>query len=181
MNNEYGSIVDLSVNNLSESARYHNFTHNEQAVDIIKQLYRDNDICLGELLTTIAINECNLEDILTIIAKIYKKIDDYDLILVRDNDDVAYLADGEKYDLHSNRELYNLIEIYESDDGIRLFQILESSFNEDILKVKMQDKIEADEYGYIKENGIEESSDTYFLTKFNEGFVEYSIVKNNLI
>lgn len=81
-----------------------------------------------------------------------------------------------------NEKIYILCEEYEDDDGIREFSIIATSFNENKCKEKMQEEIKCDKYGLIKENGVEDyESNTHFCTNFNNGFVEYYILEENVI
>lgn len=83
------------------------------------------------------------------------------------------------------KDVYILTEIYEDRDGIREFHILNVGFEPDILIDEMRSKIQEDEYGYIKKNGvyIDQPFNSItdwaeFSTDYNEGFVSYSIQKH---
>lgn len=80
-------------------------------------------------------------------------------------------------------KVHVLCEEYEGDDGIRCFTILGLSHDEDELRNLMHAKIAEDEYGFIAENGVDESElrDNHFITNFNDGFVEYYIVEEEVL
>lgn len=68
-----------------------------------------------------------------------------------------------------------LCEEYESDDGIREFSICAVSADKNQLRRLLAAKIQADEYGFIKEKGVETNDPDHFCTNFEDGFVEYYI------
>lgn len=75
-----------------------------------------------------------------------------------------------------------LCEEYESEDGIREFTILAVSEEEKMLQKLLAAKVEKDEYGFIAKNGISEyDNPNHFLTEFQDGFVEYYILEENVL
>ena len=74
-----------------------------------------------------------------------------------------------------------LCEEYEADDGIREFSVLAVSEDKESLKQLMQAKIQEDEYGYIKSNGVFNQGDTHFTTNFEDGFLEYYILDQDIL
>ena len=74
-----------------------------------------------------------------------------------------------------------LCEEYEADDGIREFSVLAVSEDREALKLLMKAKIQEDEYGYIKTNGVFDQSDLHFTTNFKEGFLEYYILEQDVL
>lgn len=79
-------------------------------------------------------------------------------------------------------ELHVLCEEMEGGDGIREFRILALSHDEDELRALMQAKIKEDEYGLIAKNGVDEDlRDNHFMTNFENGFVEYYIVAQDVL
>lgn len=77
--------------------------------------------------------------------------------------------------------VYCLCEEYEGDDGIREFRILGVSQDKEALRNHMKAIIKSDPYGFVAENGIDTDSDDYFCTKFEAGFVEYSIKEEKVL
>lgn len=76
--------------------------------------------------------------------------------------------------------IYALCEEYEDRDAIRQFTILKISRDENKLKALMQKEIEEDKYGYIKDKGVDDHTDTHFSSNFNDGFVEYYILEEKI-
>lgn len=75
-----------------------------------------------------------------------------------------------------------LCEEYENDDGIRSFTVLAVSEDEEMLQKLLAAKVEKDEYGFIAKNGISEyDNPNHFLTEFQDGFVEYYILEENVL
>ena len=75
-----------------------------------------------------------------------------------------------------------LCEEYENDDGIRSFTVLAVSQDEKMLQKLLAAKVEKDEYGFIAKNGISEyDNPNHFLTEFQDGFVEYYILEENVL
>lgn len=75
-----------------------------------------------------------------------------------------------------------LCEEYESEDGIRSFTVLAVSQDEKMLQKLLAAKVEKDEYGFIAKNGISEyDNPNHFLTEFQDGFVEYYILEENVL
>lgn len=75
-----------------------------------------------------------------------------------------------------------LCEEHESDDGIREFSILAASEDEEMLQKLIAAKVEKDEYGMIAKNGIAEYDDpNHFRAEFQDGFVEYYILEENVL
>lgn len=75
-----------------------------------------------------------------------------------------------------------LCEEYENDDGIRSFTVLVVSEDEEMLQKLLAAKVEKDEYGFIAKNGISEyDNPNHFLTEFQDGFVEYYILEENVL
>ena len=79
------------------------------------------------------------------------------------------------------RSVFCLCEEFEGTDGIREFQILAVSAHKAALRQMMEDKINADEYGMIKNNGIAVLDEDHFLTEFDCGFVEYYISERKVL
>lgn len=82
---------------------------------------------------------------------------------------------SEKEGEFGNRSVYCLCETHEHGDAIREFEILAVSTDKEALKQLMRAKVTADEYGYLKENGIYEQSEDWISSNDNNGFVEFSI------
>lgn len=74
-----------------------------------------------------------------------------------------------------------LCEEYESEDGIREFTILAVSEEEKMLQKLLAAKVEKDEYGFIAKNGIDDADPNYFCTEFQDGFVKYYILEENVL
>jgi hypothetical protein len=74
-----------------------------------------------------------------------------------------------------------LCEEYESEDGIREFTILAVSEDEEMLQKLLAAKVEKDEYGFIAKNGIDDADPNYFCTEFQDGFVKYYILEENVL
>lgn len=74
-----------------------------------------------------------------------------------------------------------LCEEYESEDGIREFTILAVSEDEKMLQKLLAAKVEKDEYGFIAKNGIDDAGPNHFCTEFQDGFVEYYILEENVL
>lgn len=75
-----------------------------------------------------------------------------------------------------------LCEEYEDSDGIRSFTVLAVSQDEKMLQKLLAAKVEKDEYGFIAKNGISEyENPNHFLTEFQDGFVEYYILEENVL
>lgn len=75
-----------------------------------------------------------------------------------------------------------LCEEYENDDGIRSFTVLAVSQDEKMLQKLLAAKVKKDEYGFIAKNGISEyDNPNHFLTEFQDGFVEYYILEENVL
>lgn len=74
-----------------------------------------------------------------------------------------------------------LCEEYENDDGIRSFTVLAVSQDEKMLQKLLAAKVEKDEYGFIAKNGIDEAGLNHFCTEFQDGFVEYYILEENVL
>ena len=74
-----------------------------------------------------------------------------------------------------------LCEEYESEDGIREFTVLAVSEDEEMLQKLLAAKVEKDEYGFIAKNGIDDAGPNHFCTEFEEGFVEYYILEENVL
>lgn len=80
------------------------------------------------------------------------------------------------------KNVYILTEEFEGTEGVREFQILNASDN--LLKLKniMQGKVEEDEYGLFRENGINRQDDFCVESNYtSEGFIGYSITVKELI
>lgn len=78
-------------------------------------------------------------------------------------------------------KMHVLCSEHEGSDGIREFFVLGMSRNKEDLQPLMRAKIEKDEYGLIAENGICEEGDSWFKTNFEEGFVEYYILEEEVL
>lgn len=94
--------------------------------------------------------------------------------------------DVEKFIPFEDREkkpdvMYVLCEEIEGKDGIREFSIVGVSQDKQLLQDIMQEKIEKDQYGFIKDKGVEEHSEDSFRTNFENGFVEYNIQKEQVL
>lgn len=74
-----------------------------------------------------------------------------------------------------------LCEEYESEDGIREFTVLAVSEDEKMLQKLLAAKVEKDEYGFIAKNGIDDAGPNHFRTEFQDGFVEYYILEENVL
>ena len=75
-----------------------------------------------------------------------------------------------------------LCEEYENDDGIRSFTVLAVSQDEKMLQKLLAAKVEKDEYGFIAKNGISEyDNPNHFCSEFQDGFVEYYILEENVL
>ena len=74
-----------------------------------------------------------------------------------------------------------LCEEYENDDGIRSFTVLAVSQDEKMLQKLLAAKVEKDEYGFIAKNGIDDAGPNHFCTEFQDGFVEYYILEENVL
>lgn len=74
-----------------------------------------------------------------------------------------------------------LCEEYESEDGIREFTVLAVSQDEKMLQKLLAAKVEKDEYGFIAKNGIDDADPNYFCTEFQDGFVKYYILEENVL
>lgn len=74
-----------------------------------------------------------------------------------------------------------LCEEYESEDGIREFTVLAVSEDEKMLQKLLAAKVEKDEYGFIAKNGIDDADPNYFCTEFQDGFVKYYILEENVL
>ena len=74
-----------------------------------------------------------------------------------------------------------LCQEYEDSDDIRQFNILAVSEETSSLQKLMRAKIEQDDNGMIANNGIAEESDTYFKTNYENGFVEYYILEQEVL
>lgn len=74
-----------------------------------------------------------------------------------------------------------LCEEYEGKDGIREFRTLATSRSREDLQALMRAKIEKDEYGFIAENGVCGEGDNFFQTNFEDGFVEYYILEEEVL
>lgn len=74
-----------------------------------------------------------------------------------------------------------LCEEYESEDGIREFTVLAVSEDEKMLQKLLAAKVEKDEYGFIAKNGIDDAGPNHFCTEFQDGFVEYYILEENVL
>lgn len=82
----------------------------------------------------------------------------------------------------NQKKIYLLCQEIEGTDGEISFFILQTSFNEQKLKDLLQEKINEDEYGLMKDYGIEDISDTYCKTKYGDrGSVEYYILEQEII
>lgn len=80
MKNGYGIIKDLTADG------HEIFTSVEEAIEIIKKLYHESDVVLGEFFATIAINHCTIEEVITISARARKEIDGEDMYIVNLDD-----------------------------------------------------------------------------------------------
>ncbi len=78
-------------------------------------------------------------------------------------------------------KVHLLCEELERDDAIREFRVLATSHDKDYLKKLLQAKVARDDYGFIAKNGVDEDSATHFSTEFNDGFVEYYILEEDVL
>lgn len=84
--------------------------------------------------------------------------------------------------MEKKKAIYILTETLEGADGLREFQILQTSYKIKKLRKLMKIKIETDEYGYIEYNGIRLSNENCFITNWtDDGFIQYTITKNSII
>lgn len=73
----------------------HNFTSIDEAVDIIKSIYNENAVCLGDILSSIEIQGCNLEEVVQIVAKARKIIDGWNMYMTgNEESDICDIAEG---------------------------------------------------------------------------------------
>lgn len=70
----------------------YDFKSKEQAVDIIVKLYNRYEVCLGDLLNSISIDNCTVEAIYEIVSMARKRIDDWDTYLVAEPNEVKIVA-----------------------------------------------------------------------------------------
>ena len=78
-------------------------------------------------------------------------------------------------------KMHLLCEEYENDDGIRSFTVLAVSQDKEMLQKLLAAKVEKDEYGFVAKNGIDEAGPNHFCTEFQDGFVEYYILEENVL
>lgn len=101
---------------------------------------------------------------------------------LREGGDVPFekrfeLAVGQK----KKAPVYILCEEYEDDDAIRSFTVLGVSTEREPLRQLMRAKIEKDPYGVIATNGINDDFADHFSTYFENGFVEYYILEDEVL
>ena len=80
-----------------------------------------------------------------------------------------------------NKKIYILIETWEDDDIIREFNVVATSFDVGKLQKIMKDLIEKDVYGFIEKNGVSNDSSYNFTTNYEDGFMEYDIISDDII
>ena len=78
-------------------------------------------------------------------------------------------------------KMHILCEEYENDDALRSFTILAVSEDEKLLQQMLAAKVEKDEYGFIAKNGGEFDSSNHYHTDYNDGFVEYYILEEDVL
>ena len=81
----------------------------------------------------------------------------------------------------SPQPVYCLCEEHEDGTGIREFNILAVSSDQEYLRKHMQRIIANDQYGLIKENGVEYAEEDNFCTNYDCGFVSYYIEPNQVL
>lgn len=78
-------------------------------------------------------------------------------------------------------KMHILCEEYEDDDAIRSFTVLAVSEDEQLLQQMLAAKVEKDEYGFIAKNGGEFEGNNQYHTEYNDGFVEYYILEEDVL
>jgi hypothetical protein len=76
---------------IKDNTMMYPFDTKEQAVENIKIIYEKYEVCLGEIMASIEINNCSVEEVIEIYAMARKVIDDYDVVVLDDGKDTGII------------------------------------------------------------------------------------------
>ncbi|MCG8541108.1 MAG: hypothetical protein MJA82_14420 [Clostridia bacterium] len=72
-----GAIIDLTRHNYNSKNKIKEFKSINEAIEIINEIYNRSEVTLNELLSSIIINNCSVEEILEIVSAASIKIDGF--------------------------------------------------------------------------------------------------------